>query len=79
MARKRRPRGKSPFTPAQVDRAIELVHKHGYVIIGLKRHADGFTIMTSKPGEAGGHGKVAANGDDLDRELEEFQARHGQG
>jgi hypothetical protein len=30
---------------------MKVVHKHGYVVTGLRRHADGFTIMTSKPGQ----------------------------
>lgn len=46
--------GKRPFTDAQLDCAIKVVHKHGYVVTGLRRHADGFTIMTSKPGDANG-------------------------
>jgi hypothetical protein len=46
--------GKWPFTDAQVDRAIKLVHKHGYVMTGFRKHADGFTILTSKPNEANG-------------------------
>lgn len=46
-------RGKSAFTKAQWDRALEWVHEHGYVMVGFRKHADGFTTMTSKPGEAG--------------------------
>jgi hypothetical protein len=53
-------RGKSPFTKTQFDRAIELVHGAGYVMTGFRKHADGFTIITSKPEMTGKPGEGRA-------------------
>jgi hypothetical protein len=45
--------------------AIKLVHKHGYVMTGFRKHAEGFSILTSKPGEANGTAELLNEWDEV--------------
>jgi hypothetical protein len=55
--------------------AIKVVHKHGYVVTGLRRDADGFTIMTRKPGEASDIAKPVNEWDEIFDGKDQSQTR----
>ena len=72
------------FAPTEIQRAIKLVRAAGLSITKVEIGPDGtITIGTNEPSQ---NSSVAENGngeagsvDDLDRELKEFEARHGEG
>lgn len=68
-------RRSNPCTQAEVTRLLKATLSAGIPIeriVGVKRTRDGVELVLGEPGPV----KVAP-GDDLDRELAEFEARHG--
>jgi hypothetical protein len=64
------PRGPASFRQSDVTRAIRATQKAGVALARVKIGRDGKIILVTG-------GEPAP--DDLDRELVDFQARHGQG
>jgi hypothetical protein len=76
-------RGALPFTEASTARLIRGVERAGRHVVGIK--PDGTLIVSDKPLETASLVPVDLQlsplkpTDDLDLELAEFEARHGQG
>ena len=61
-------RGPCTFRQTDVKRACKGAEAAGIKVIGIKVHRDGFVLLT---------GDGAEEKSDLDRELSEFEKRHG--
>ena len=66
------PRAPSAFRQADVTRAVRAVRSAGVDIVRVELTKDGKIVIVTSEAQP-------AVQDDLDRELEEFNARHGQG
>lgn len=60
-------------TQREIESAVKGVQRAGLVVTGVKIDGTQILVLTN-PGEASGPQSTAA---DLDRELAEFEARHG--
>jgi hypothetical protein len=65
------PRAPSTFRQQDVTRAVKAVRSAGVDIVRVEVTKDGRIVIVTAEAQA-------AMRDDLDRELEEFRARHGQ-
>jgi hypothetical protein len=64
----------SNFKKTDVTRAVRAVLAAGVAVARVEFNKNGFSVMPAMP-----EGQAAAPSDDLDRELADFEARHGQG